>query len=193
MPGLMLKKAPDTIEKMAVEVLCKYDNYQLLLDAKVRIGYLVAYAPTDDAGAPKGPAIKVHGQAAWACVTVNPLPQRALGGPDAVITIDAAWWTKEDRTDEQRMALLDHELYHLELTLDGEAAVLDTCKRPKLSLKQHDVQFGWFREVALRNGKDSAECMQAEELLKGDAQTFWPQLLKEAAAARGARYAAQPA
>ena len=192
MPGKRYIKAPDQVLRMLSEAICRFECYQPLCDAGVRIDVLMAYAPTDDAGAPTASAIEVNGYPAAACIKVQKLDHRALGLGDALMTIDAAWWTKEGRTDGQRMALLDHELNHLEVVLDDAGTVVDTSKRPKLSLRKHDVQFGWFRDVAMRNGEDAVEVMQAKALIEGDAQTFWPQLLKEAAAARGTRHAQTP-
>ena len=171
------RNAPIDVLDVLSEVLCKHDDYQPILAAKVTFDVLMAYAPLDATGAPTGPAIKHNGIAAVALASKTSLIERVSGCADCRILIDAAWWTREGRTHEQRMALLDHELYHFEVVLDKDALVRDSAKRPKIDIRKHDVEFGWFRQVARRNGANSIECTQASELLENDCQTFWPEIL----------------
>jgi len=178
MPAARMIKAPAEVYAMATDVLCEDECYQPLLDAKVRIDYLMCYAPTDDAGAPTGPAISHDGMPALGLAKKTKLEDRALGGGDCRVLLDAAWWTHPERTDRQRRGLLAHELYHFEIVMDEQTGILlDSCKRPKIDLRKHDLQFGWFRHIAKTYGADSVECQQAETMMEEECQTFWPEIL----------------
>jgi hypothetical protein len=79
---------------------------------------------------------------------------------DAEILIDMEQWEK--LTDNQRLALLDHEITHLEVQVDDVGLVkTDDQGRPKLKLKLHDWQLGGFRSIAQRYGADAIEVMEA--------------------------------
>ena len=138
-----------------------------LRDADVRIDVLVAYAKTDANGDPTGPAVKLHGHPCCAKVRVIGLRDRVAGRGDAEIIIDG------DNCDtwppEQLRAILDHELEHLELQVSDEGLVKrDDAERPKLRLREHDRQFGWFDSVARRHGYASIEVQQATQMTERD-------------------------
>ncbi len=48
-----------------------------------------------------------------------------------------------------------------------------------LKMRKHDVQIGWFRDVALRNGIHSAEQRQAETIFRTYHQAFFPFITEE--------------
>ncbi len=83
---------------------------------------------------------------------------RAEGKADATVTVDG------NRYDEWPLArldaILDHELTHLELSLKDGAVQCDDLGRPKLRMRKHDQQYGWFNEVAERHGEDAVEVLQ---------------------------------
>lgn len=118
-----------------------------------------------------GHAVKHGGYPALATVRIISLKDRVKGLADAEIVIDADAW--ELLTPEQQAALLDHELYHLEPIKDGDGFKRDDIGRPKLGMKLHDVQVGWFREIATRHGANSPERIQAKKLLEKESQTFF--------------------
>lgn len=167
--------SPDQISLLA-EVRRQYHDQRL---GDVTIDLLIAKADeNEDTGEPKGNAITVHGMAAYSVTKINPLDLRVQGLADARIIIDGQRWTALSKST--RAALLDHELTHLELRTDkwGNTA-LDDWGRPKLRIRKHDFQVGWFEEVAERHGRNSIECIQAKELVDDHGQTYFPFMVAE--------------
>jgi hypothetical protein len=169
------RKADGDDVALLAEVLKTY--HAALADAGVTVELLVAHAPRDDAGEPRGDAVKAHGHPAYACVKVNSQRDRVAGLADARVVIDGDRWPELPET--LKVAILDHECEHLELKMEesadesGEGAViaLDDCQRPKLKVKPHDWFFGGFDAVAERHHEDSIEWRSLE-----DANRHWRQL-----------------
>jgi hypothetical protein len=155
--------------------------------------------------------LKLRGTRAYAAIRITPPRERALGSPDAVITIDGLSW--DDHSDETRTAIYDHELTHLTVKRqpkrddagkvvmgpDGEPeteAARDQYDRPKLKMRPHDREFGWFDEVAQRHGAAAIEVQQAQQLATGDTgQVYWLAALRpeQVLAATGTDGRATPA
>lgn len=134
-----------------------------LVDAGVTVDLIRVHASTDANGDPKGPALKHGGYQAAAVVRIVGTKERVAGRGDAEIVVDGDRW--DEWNDEERAAIFDHELTHLELKTIGETATVDRddLDRPKLKMRLHDRQFGWFDAVARRHGKHSVEVMQARD------------------------------
>ncbi|MGN6137240.1 MAG: putative metallopeptidase [Aureliella sp.] len=132
-----------------------------LREAGVSVDLLLAHGdPESDE-----PAVKAHGYPAAAVVRIVNLKDRVKGCADSEIVLDG------DRVDEWSVtrlkAILDHELTHLELAYDKYGELKrDDLDRPKLTMRLHDRQFGWFDEVAKRWGLDSIECDQALTMVR---------------------------
>ena len=142
------------------------DHYPDLAKHEVTIG--VVMATSDD---PEKPAVKLHGYKCAAVVSITPYKQRIHGVADTLITIDAANWS--DLAERRRESLIAHELTHLVVALDKNGhAKADDAGRPKLKMRLHDVQTGWFMSIAERYGEDSYEVQQARQI-----QDKWGQLL----------------
>lgn len=155
------------------KVLTRHECYQTTLNAKVRIDLLFACAPRNDEGVILGDAMKDKGHRTLGKARIISLKDRAAGRGDAEVLVDKEWW--DDAGDEERAALLDHELYHIAVKTNKAGAVIrDDLNRPKLRMRHHDVQFGWFKEVAKRNGPYSQEQIQAKQLMDDHGQFFWP-------------------
>lgn len=114
--------------------------------------------------------LKHQGYAAAAVVRIVPVKDRSLGMPDATITVDRTTWLT--MSPRQRDALIDHELTHLVrvMEVDDEGNETDTPKcdvlgRPKLRMRLHDHQYGWFDEIAERHGDASIEVKQVRRIL----------------------------
>lgn len=114
-----------------------------------------------------------QGYRAAAMVRACSLRERASGTPDAVIIIDRACWLEMSKL--QRDALIDHELMHLELVVDEQTGKtkFDAIGRPKLRMRKHDHQFGWFDAVALRHKEASIEVSQARQLIAATGQLYF--------------------
>jgi hypothetical protein len=121
---------------------------------------------------PDGAALKHQGYPAAAVVRVLDSKARTAGRGDAEIVIDEKGYI--DMTPEKRDALIDHELYHIEVKKNRYGRTMtDENKRPKLKLKLHDRQYGWFDEIAKRHGAASGEIMQATHLFLSGRQTYF--------------------
>ena len=72
----------------------------------------------NEAGQMKMPKPNKHGQTVLGRAKCFPAADRAVGAPDFSITLLLNWW--ELATDEQRRALVDHELCHCGLDDTGE-------------------------------------------------------------------------
>jgi hypothetical protein len=115
-----------------------------------------------DSGEAGVPAVKWHGYPAAAVIKKTSLKDRAQGMKDALITIDRRWW--DDAYEDERAAVIDHELTHLEVVRDEQGAIeSDDQGRPKFKLKLHDWQLGGFAVIAKRHGDAAPEVQMAKE------------------------------
>jgi hypothetical protein len=121
--------------------------------------------------------LKHQGYPAAAVVSITPVRQRALGVSDAVIVVDRTEW--QSLTPAQRDALIDHELTHLQWVVaeatddQPEHPKSDCLGRPKLAMRRHDHQLGWFDDVARRHGEHSPEMRQARSLVESTNQLYF--------------------
>lgn len=169
------QKAPTEVKEMAEAIMNEHITYKDVLEAKVRIDFIFAYAETSDGGDAKGHALTKHGIRALGITRKIGIKDRVMGRGDCEVAIDGDWW--DEATPLRRKALLDHELHHIELRYDDDGVVLrDDLKRPKLKLRKHDVEVGWFAAVAARNGSASLEIEQAKAVMDSYGQMFWPQI-----------------
>ena len=163
-----------------------------LLEHGLAVTLLVAHGPTDDDGEVVAPAIMHNGYRALAVVKIVQQVYRAAGIGDVLVIIDGDRW--EELDDETRLAVLDHELTHVELqfmsarpkkakkTKPGEEPepirveppklVVDGQGRPRITMRKHDKQYGWFDEVAKRHGAASIEVQQATEIFSLQADIY---------------------
>lgn len=169
------QKAPAEVKEMAEEILNEFITYKDLVEAKVKIDFLFAHAEVGEDGTSKGHALTKHGIRALGITRKLGIKDRVMGRGDAEVAIDADWWA--EATPAKRRALLDHELHHIEVKLDEDGIVIrDDLKRPKLKLRKHDVEVGWFAIVAGRHGSNSIEIEQAKRVMDSYGQLFWPEI-----------------
>jgi len=169
------QKCPSEVRELAEEIMNEHRTYKDVVEAKVKIDFLFAYAEVGEDGISKGHALTKHGIRALGITRKLGIKDRVMGRGDAEVALDGDWWT--EATPLRRKALLDHELHHIEVRTDEEGVVLrDDLKRPKLRLRKHDVEVGWFAEVAGRNGSASLELEQAKAVWDSYGQLFWPAL-----------------
>jgi hypothetical protein len=163
---------------MARAVMSEFESHHPLLNAGVTIDFVFAFAEVDDkTGEPKGDALKYRGQKALGMAQIVKLEDRALGQADAKIKIDGDWWKEAD--EDERRALLDHELYHFALKKSRRGPTVDDHGRPLLRIREHDVEFGWFAVVAARHGQSAQERVQAKRMMDSLGQFFWPDIKGE--------------
>jgi hypothetical protein len=157
-----------------VELLAKEmaRHHQRLVDVDLIVDILAAHPKTDESGEPMEPALKLAGYPCLATIKIRGPKDRGEGRGDAMLTIDGYRWDELDL--EEKFALLDHELTHLELDCDGKGNVKrDDYGRPKLTIRLHDHQFGWFDAVAMRHGESSIEVQQFATFRDGSGQLYW--------------------
>lgn len=166
MPNIY-SKAPDDLIQMVRETM---HAYCLDLEtAQVRVDVLTI-ASSDEAN--EEPVLKLHGYPCAAVVRILGPKDRAKGLGDAEIVIDEIQWKELPRATQ--FALLHHELHHLELVRNPKGKVKhDEYRRPKLKMRLHDRQFGWFDEVARIHGKASMEVRQSTALVLSGKQTYF--------------------
>jgi hypothetical protein len=147
--------AADSVIRMMESV--KVDYHPYLIANEVRVDVIMAFGKKSKEGEILTPAVMAGGYPAYAKIRVTRLDERLKRPFDAIITLDGdQWYMLEEPTQK---AILDHELTHLELVLDENGRVKhDDQSRPVLRLRKHDVQFGFFNEVARRHLGKSIEC-----------------------------------
>ncbi|NJK32715.1 MAG: hypothetical protein HC927_10055 [Deltaproteobacteria bacterium] len=180
MSGVTFQQAGDEVLEVLAELL---DTHQRrLADAEVKVMILMAFGPVDEDGERVGPALKHQGQPALGVVRSVPLKYRIAGLGDAEVLLDGDAW--EEMDEWERLALLDHELEHIDVIYEerprerdeqqlpgvddsskGRPA-LDSAGRPKLRMRHHDRTFGWFDTIARRHGGASQEVKQARDLVE---------------------------
>ena len=65
--------------------------------------------------------------------------------------------------------MIDHELTHLA----KKGTIFDPLDRPKLSMRLHDHQFGWFDQIAKRHGRASIEVKQVRAFFESSGQMYF--------------------
>ncbi len=167
------ERCDKSVDKLAQELLKKYDAHKPLVALEVKIDFVFAHADTDDKGNFVNDALTLHGIKALGITRKLGLKDRALGRGDAEIALDGDWWTKA--SGDEQAALLDHELHHIAVKSDKSGNVqYDDLGRPQLKLRKHDVEVGWFKVIAERHGDASMEQQQAKSLMDNIGQYFWP-------------------
>jgi hypothetical protein len=160
--GIANEEVNLTIQKVMQE------NHGDLHAAGVTITALIARSE-------EGPAIKVRGSEAAGSIRITKLTERTCGLGDALMILDGesmiAWSSK------RLQAVIDHELRHLMLAKNKKTGQiqLDDEGRPKLRIRPHDFEFGWFARTAELYGEESYEVSQAREIVAAQfVQNFLP-------------------
>jgi hypothetical protein len=163
-------KCPEQVTTLAQGLIEKY--HHALLKYGVTIDFLFAHAKTDDDGQPLGPALKLHGYAAGGIARIIGLKDRVAGRADAEILLDGDKW--ELLPEEEQLALVDHELNHFQVQINSKGtAQTDDYDRPKLKMRLHDVQVGWFSVIAQRHSLASGEVQQAMDIVRDYRQSVF--------------------
>lgn len=181
MPKFM--RCPKSIDDLAEEILREFESHKPLLDARVKIDLVFAYADVDDDGKMLNHALTKNGIRALGIARKMPLKDRAMGRGDAEISLDHDWW--ETVVLAEQRALLDHELHHLAVKIDKRGLVRDDLGRPVLQLRKHDYEIGLFNVIAERHKANSQEVKWARHIMDAHGQLYWSEisgLMKDQAA-----------
>ena len=153
------------MQERAGDIIRRY--YPILQLVDIKIDILMAATDEED-----GEPVKLNGYPCQAVVRILGPKERAKGQGDAEIVIDEANWN--DLTTAEQDALLDHEIYHLEVVIgQNHKPKVDPYGRPKLKMRLHDRQFGWFDEIASRHGTASVEVKQATAFKLSASQLYF--------------------
>lgn len=158
--GKIYTDCSEEVEPLADEILSQYHGEIAELDPDIGYFFVEYDSDTKEAAAKKRrelpPVLKLHGVACAATIKVNSYKDRVQGKPDVTVTINREAW--EEYTDEQRRALLDHELTHLIPKLDKNGGpVADDLGRPEFKMRPHDYDLSGFGSVIRRHGKAAIE------------------------------------
>ena len=84
---------------------------------------------------------------------------------DALMILDGE--RLDSWTSKRLQAVIDHELRHLVLSKSKKTGQVqrDDLDRPRLKIRMHDFEFGWFARTAELYGEDSYEVSQAREII----------------------------
>lgn len=149
------------------------------------IDFIFVFADPDEDGKPYKPALKLHGAPAYAIIKPVGLKDRSVGHGDVEVRIDGDQWNGYEAKEGlhegrppmdggKRVALIDHELYHLVVKRDAEDEIVrDHLGRCLFRLRPHDWQFGWFDAIAARHGVHSFEVQQATAIVKRAGQLYF--------------------
>jgi len=170
MPRTMIQ-APDDVLELLRQTVELYRNE--LLEAGVTWNVVMVHAATDQNGEPRGPALKHHGHDALAVVKINSLEDRVKGLADVTLRLDGDRWPEHSR--ETQVAILHHEAEHLILVRGDDGAVrTDDANRPKLRIRQHDLEIGGFECVVECHKMAAIEAQQYRDLNRRLSQKTLP-------------------
>lgn len=172
-----LKRANESIEPYVDRLIDEFNVHASLREHEVRIDFLIAYPEVNADGFAKGPAILHRGMKALGLCRVVNYRDRIKGLGDAEITLDGEYW--DEATERERLALLDHELTHIELNSLGGDIERDDAGRPKVRMKKHDFEVGWFHGVAARWKSSASEVRQARVLQEGHLKQVYFEFMDE--------------
>ncbi len=126
------------------------------LDVKVRIVLVEAVVADDADDGPPPSALKLHGSPAIAIVKIMDPLGRFLTKCHVLIQIDEYAWA--ELSEETKIALIDHELTHVDVVRDSNnIAKRNDDRSPKLKMRHGDWQLIGFAEVIERHGGDAHE------------------------------------
>lgn len=159
-------RCPQEVADLLAELINEY--HPQIKDAGVTFDLLFAES---DSGNP----VKCRGRSAYAVVRIISPLDRAKGMADAEIKIDMEKYEAFEDDDERR-ALLDHELEHVVPVVDDANGGFkrDDYGRPKLRMREHDVEVGWFAKIAERWGVKSVERKQARQIFDDHGNQLFP-------------------
>lgn len=132
-------------------------------DADVKVGLINVFQDDDHQDKP---VLTKSGAKCSACIKVVGLKDRLVKGYDVEILLDGDYW--KQITAKQRVAILDHELEHLRLTVNRKTGKvkMDSLNRPKLRMIPDDIQFWGFSKIAERHHENSQESICFMQLAK---------------------------
>lgn len=163
-------RCPDSVRDRLQALIARYHPDLLIAE----VSFDLMFVARDDEEDSSKPVLTLHGVPALAIVRIVSTRDRAKGCADVEIVIDRDRFN--DCGERRQDAILDHELTHVVVLKekDGIGIQTDDQHRPRLKLKPHDYDFGWFEAIARRYGSDAVEVQQARRLWDEHGQAFFP-------------------
>lgn len=160
----ILTHAPPTVMDLLHQVMQQYRPE--LLEYKVKVGVLMAKYVDKSGSIRRKSGIMLHGAACAACIRVNSYRERTQGSPDC--TMEVCEWRWGQLTENQKRALLTHEMEHPQLVVDKKtkAVKYDALGRPMLKNRPDDVNITGFEIVVERFGKDALELQSVNSVAR---------------------------
>ena len=153
----MIKKtvASESIHQFMYDVMEKY--HMELFGAEITVTIFMCEKVDKFGNSTHEPAIIRRGQRCDATIKKASPTDLGLGSGLLIMNIDALYW--EDASDDDRIALIDHELCHFQLKRNAKTneIELDGNDKPKLKAVPHDIEVGVFYDVIRRHGPDCAD------------------------------------
>lgn len=169
-------KCDKDVYEMAQSILDEFESHKPLIECKVRVDLVFAFADVDEeTGEKLNDALTHQGRKAHGVARKLATKDRAMGRGDVEVCLDGDYW-KETASEEMQRALLDHELHHFAVKTSKGQFCYDDLGRPVIRLRKHDVEVGWFGIIADRHGKHSQEQIQAKTIMDAYGQFYWPAL-----------------
>lgn len=164
--GTSYAKADKAMHRMVDDIAAEF--HERLIDHGVTLGVLWAFGGLMHQGMPAEAVVRIVGTR-----------DRAAGLPDAQVVIDRDRW--DELSGENRRALIDHELAHLLVVLEDfldeakkPVAKRDDNGRPKLRMRKHDAEVGFFFDVVERHKQHAMESVRFLDLTKRMTQLAFP-------------------
>lgn len=134
-----------------------------LVEHDVRVGMVFTSASKNDHGEPTCKAVTFAGTGVVAKVRRVTPKERLWCDADVMIEVDADRWAS--MSEEERTAVVDHELTHVELARAKDGSVkLTEDLRPAIKFRPDDWMLTGFREVIERHGKSAIEAQSLHEV-----------------------------
>lgn len=133
----------DPVEEAAHKLLDQLvrDHHPDLIDAGIALMWRFGLKPDSDGKITLGTCQKV----------TDKMKELASADYAFVITLNHTFWTALETSDQQRAALLDHELCHAVLCKDEDGeSIFDDRGRPTYRIRKHDIEE--FSAIVARHG-----------------------------------------
>jgi hypothetical protein len=133
-------------------------HHEHLLDARIALAWRHGLKPNKDGQLVLGKAHKASDLS------------RELAAYDFVIMLNFDAWIQMEAP--MRRALVDHELCHCQVAMDGDKVQMDTKGRKVYRIRKHDIEE--FREIVARHGTYKKDL---EDFVKAATKRNRPSLL----------------
>ena len=155
------------VDEQILENLLKEERYQFFEDYEVKVVMFFKYGKRDKDVNLKKNAISKNGAPCAAQVRLISAFNRQTDNYDVKIILDGDIW--KDLSKEERIAVVDHELSHIQIVVDadGEPVMInEQSDKVKLKCIHDDIQMWGFSEIIDRHGKNSQELQVLQSLVK---------------------------